>query len=79
MITYVANALELKLDIGKKFPSQWHKIISYCTILKSNIHAETPLQLKSYIVILEYQLAVHGIYIEIFINKKWKLDRSNMK
>ena len=38
----------------------------------------TPLQLKGYIAILEYQIAVHGIYIERFINKNWNLNRENL-
>ena len=78
MISYVAISLGLKLDIGKKFPSQWHKFMSYCIDLKTKVIHNTPLQLKSYIAMIEYKISVHGIYIERLINKNWKLDRKTL-
>ena len=68
----------MKFDIGKKIASQWHKCMFYCSALKSKVTPTTPLQLKEYIAILEYQIAVHGIYIERFINKNWNLKRENL-
>ena len=78
MLAYVGDELDVKFDIGKKFGSQWHKFMSYCVDLKSKISSNTTLQCKGYIAMLEYQIAVHGIYIERFINKEWQLNRDNI-
>ena len=75
IIAYVGDVLELKFDISKKIKSQWHTFMFYCSTLKSIMTLNTPLQLKGYIAILEYQVAVHDIYIK---NKNWNLNRENL-
>ena len=78
MIVYVAKSMEVKLEIGLKFESQWHQLMSTCNSLKEKVTDTTPLVDQSYIAIIQYQIAVHGIYIERLLNKKWRLTRDNI-
>ena len=78
MLLYVSAHMNVRLDIGLKFQSLWHQFMFTCNSLKQKVTVDTPLEVKSYISILQYQIAVHGIYIERFINKKWRIDRGNI-
>ena len=79
MIVHVALLLHFKVPICNEFSSQWHKYIFILNILKEGVNQCTPLIIKSYLAILEYQITVYGIYIERFMNKKWRLTRDNLQ
>ena len=70
--------MNIKLNIGMSFKPLWHKFMYYRNILKEGKEDNTPIEIISYIAILEYQLSVYGIYIERFMNKKWFLNKANI-
>ena len=78
MIAHVVSLIHAKVPICNDFLSQWHKDMFILNILKDGVKQCTPLKVKSYMAILEYQIIVHGIYIETFMNKKWRLTRDNI-
>ena len=64
MLVYVSARMNVRLDIGLKFPSLWHQFMFTCNSLTQKVTVDTPLEVKYYISILQYQITVRGIYIE---------------
>ena len=60
IISHVSSTLNVKLNINMTFESLWHKFMYYCNVLKASISNTTPLEIRSYIAILEYLISVHG-------------------
>ena len=61
MIAHVALLLHVKLPICNVFLSQWHKYMFILNILKQGVKHCTPLKIKSYLAIIEYQITIYGI------------------
>ena len=79
IISHVSVCMNVTLDFGMSFKSLWHKFMYYCNVLKLAKTSTTPLEMQSYIALLEYLISVHGIYIERLMNKKWSLNKSNIE
>ena len=59
-------------------PSQWHKFKYMWTELSKSISTETIAYLIETYAMLEYLIAVHDLFIERLLNKKWNLIRNNI-
>ena len=73
---------ELSIDnmiwTSDQYPSTWHQYNSICQIILSKSDPVKNYSLIPAINLLEYQVAVYGVYIERFMNPKWKLTNLNI-
>ena len=74
---------ELNIDIEKdsspKYPSTWYQYNAICQEIVSKSDPVKDYVLIPAINLLEYQVAVYGIYIERYMNPKWKLTKVNIE
>lgn len=62
IIGHAAKSMGVKLAIVIDFNSLWHKFMFYCNTLKQAKHDKAPIELQSYIAIIECHISVHKIY-----------------
>ena len=79
-MSYLLKELDIDIDINSQveYDSTWHQYNAICQsiVLKSNPVRDY--DLIPAINLLEYQVAVYGIYTERFMNARWKLTRNNI-
>ena len=78
VISFLSVCLLVKINTNMKFKPQWHKISHISHELPKNISLSTVLKLKEIHAILEYQVALYGLFVERLLNKKWNLSRENI-
>ena len=70
--------LQIKLTMSTSYQSQWHKFISQWEQLDKGVSNETNQTLRSNMALLQYQITIYKIYIERFMNPRWKLTKHNI-
>ena len=76
---YLAIHLGVKLEWKETYHSTWHKYSSNCMILKKAIKDGTPqIHIATY-TLLEYQVAVYGIFVERLLNRFWSITKDNIE
>ena len=66
------------IDTTLQYESTWHKLNTVLQNIISKFHPVRDYDLIPAINLLEYQVAVYGIYIERYMNAEWKLTRENI-
>ena len=79
-MSYLLKELNIDMDIntGLTFESTWHR---YNDVLQRILSVKDPVvnyEIIPAINLLEYQVAVYGIFIERYMNPRWKLIQANV-
>ena len=79
-MSYLIKELDIVIDTNPevKYDSTWHQYNAITQRIVSKSHNIRDYDLIPAINLLEYQVAVYGIYTERFMNAKWKLTRKNI-
>ena len=75
---YLMKHLNIKFDRESNVESQWHKFLFYHNLISEKIAESTYEHIKQSHCLMEYLVAVHGIFIERLLNKNWKISRDNI-
>ena len=78
VLGYFSIKYNVKFQIGKEYKSEWHKFNELTQMLQPQIDKLSISNLTSEYSLLKYQVAIHGIYIERLLNKRWKLTNENI-
>ena len=63
VMAFLMKNLQIKLDTERAFESQWDKYLFHCNLVKEKITVSTYDNIKQTHSLLEYLIAVHGIFI----------------
>ena len=78
VLSYFSVRCNVKYPMKSKFQSEWHKFWEFTHLLKPQIVKLSIAKLTSEYSLLQYQVAIYGIYIERLLNQGWKLTAKNM-
>ena len=71
VLSYLAIYLKVKLDWRVKVKSKLHLYTYNCQKIKTDLTNKTLAHHKSTYVLLKYQIAVYGIFVERLLHRKW--------
>ena len=79
-MSYLLKELQLdkQIDTSVQYDSKWHQFNVVLQRIVTVSHHIRNYDIIPAINLLEYQVAVYGIYIERFMNANWKLTKSNI-
>ena len=70
VLSYIAMLTCVTLDFTASFQSEWHKYDHHRIEIGKAITEEPNLKLRPSYFLLRYQIAVYGIFVERFLNRK---------
>ena len=76
-LKYFSVTCNVNFPVTSVYPSEWHKFNSCINILKPAIDKMPITNLTSEFSLLQFQVAIYGIYIEGLLNHRWKFTRDN--
>ena len=79
VISHISVMIHVKFTTVNDNVSQWHKFIQHWKQLDSKQSYNKTSEIQSSISLLQYQIAIFGIYIERLMNARWKLTKENIK
>ena len=77
-MSYLAKELNLKINLNTEHASTWHKYHSITQSIVNQSDAQRDYLLIPAINLLQYQVAVYGVYIERLMNARWKPTPQNI-
>ena len=69
-ISFLSVCLLGKMDKNMKFKSKWHKCSHMIHELSQNISLSISLKMKDTHAMLEYQIALYGLFVKCLLNRK---------
>ena len=77
-VSHLSKMLGVKISRSDSCESEWEQFMSFLYQLKQKKGTCLYNKYSRQISLLEYQIAVHGIFIERLLNHRWALSRDNI-
>ena len=74
----MSNLLNVKIQRISNVGSEWEQLMGFVYAIKKGSNNYLYKQVAAQVALLEYQIAVYGIFVEQLLNSRWRLTRSNV-
>ena len=78
VVAHLSKIIGVTVDRHCNTRSEWEQYMHYLHQLKNKGYMGLQWHIKQQLVMLEYQIAVYGIFIERLLNGNWRLTRDNI-
>ena len=78
VISFFSVQLQVEIHENMSYDSKWHQFDTILKMMIPVVRAKPKSHLTSQFGMLQYQVAVFGMFDERLLNRKWLLTRSNI-